>query len=135
MSEISLDPRFSPVRIDHTIISWRVWYTDDRVFDSETTTWDKLPADGLLLVRLYLGTKGCSREMGGCSLYWRQETDKGVIYAYDNAENAIIPQECWDNNLVKRGVWTTDQEMADVREAAMAAIEAPNEEIRTVAGA
>ena len=114
--------------VDRTIVAWRAWYTNGRVYDSETTRWEDLPETGVLFIRLYYRTRPYGRYMSGSDYYWRSVD--GAIYAHDHVLSAQIPQECWDASLVKRGEWTTDQEMADVMYGAVDTATAPNENDR-----
>ena len=114
--------------IDRTIVAWRAWYTDKRVFDSETTRWEDLPAIGVLFIRLYYKTRPYGRYMSGSDYYWRSVD--GTIYGHDHAISALIPQECWDADLVKQGTWATDQAMVDAMDSAVATETAPNENER-----
>lgn len=113
------------------IVGWRAWYCDNRYFDSTTTTWEELPANGALYFILYHKTRPYSRIMSGRSLYWRETTNKGDIFGYDNVDDALISQATWDANRVKRGKWVTDNEMHAVHhEANQWPSIAPDESLR-----
>lgn len=116
--------------IDRTIVGWRAWYTGGRTYDSDTTRWEDLPADGFLAARYYYRTKAHGKYASGSDLYWKD----GEIYAHDSVASARIRDELWQLGMVKKGIWVTDQEMADAREAMVAAVEAPNEEERLPRG-
>lgn len=116
---------------DLTVVGWRAWYSGGRTFDSVTTTWSELPADGALYFLLYHRTRPYCRSMCGRSLYWQEPTANGPIYAYDDSADAIISQETWQANRVKRGKWVTDNEMQEVRLAADKLTQtAPDEALR-----
>ena len=106
-------------KIDAAIVSWRAWYTGGRVFESTTTRWEDLPAEGALIFVLFRRTRPYRRMMLGVSLYWHI----GDIYACDNAADALIPEGA----SVKKGKWVTDVEFRAASEEATAAWEAPNE--------
>ncbi len=116
--------------IDHTPISWRAWYTGNRVFESTTTSWEDLPEEGLLRVNVYYRTRPYHKKMQGRSLYWVEHMPEGVVYCYDDSADAIISKEAQENNRVKKGKWVPDVEFERVRHAADAARDAPNEEDR-----
>jgi hypothetical protein len=120
---------------DLIVVGWRAWYTDGRVFDSAATRWEDLPEHGVLVVLLYHRTRPYSRTMSGRSLYWREVTPKGSIYACDETADAIIPKEVRQANCVKYGKWVTDNEMLEARLASekMQPI-APNESLRVDKG-
>jgi hypothetical protein len=106
---------------DRTIVAWRAWYTDKRIFESTTTRWEDLPAHGALGFRLYY-SNGEGRIMGGTDLYWKD----GDIYAHDDVPSAIIRPELEESGMVKRGRWTTDPEMGWARDAIRGASEPPD---------
>lgn len=116
--------------IDMTPCSWRAWYTGGRQFDSTTTAWEDLPAEGLLRVNVYYRTRPYYKRLHGRSLYWLEYTDHGPVYCYDDTADAIISEEARENNRVKRGKWIADAEWERIRLLADAAVTAPNEDER-----
>jgi hypothetical protein len=107
---------------DRTVAAWRAWYTDKRVFESTKTNWTDLPAEGVLCIRLYYGSGGGrGRFMSGSDLYWND----GDIYAHDDVAAAIIRDGLEEAGQVKRGRWTTDDEMAWANQSMMKAEDAP----------
>ena len=113
--------------IDRTIVSWRAWYTGGRTFHSMTTCWKDLPEIGVLCVVIYYRTRPYRRSMSGSSLYWLEDTPEGPVFGYDDAADAIIPDEVYQKGCVKRGKWVTDEEMAEVTIQVQKASIAPNE--------
>ena len=97
--------------IDRTIVGWRAWYAGGRVYDSTQMEWSELPEHGVLIVILYYKTRWYSRTMSGSSIYWREDTPQGPIYAHNEAADAIISAEARERNYVKFGKWVTDEEL------------------------
>ena len=118
--------------IDVSIVGWRAWYSKGsdgkpRVFNSVEHRWENLPAEGVLVFCLYQKTRPRRRMMIGVSRYWHIPEER--IYACDNREDAKLPdglEEKW----IKEGQWVDDQEMQNASDAAMAAMEAPDESLR-----
>lgn len=115
---------------DHTVVGWRAWYTEGRVYDSSSSRWEDMPHVGVVAIVVYHRTRPYRRIMVGGSLYWIKDTPKGVAYCMDDHRDALIAPEDWERHHVKRGLWVTDEEYADVRVAVDAATEAPDESVR-----
>lgn len=109
----------------YDIVGWRAWYAGGRKFDSGTTCWEDLPAEGVLIFVLYQRERRRCRRMLGVTLYWKDSD----IYACDDTNDANIREDL-PANCVKRGKWVTDGEMGLAQEEARAAIEAPDESQR-----
>lgn len=109
----------------YDIVSWRAWYTGERKYNSETTKWEDLPAEGVLCFVFYQREKKRRRLMAGVTLYWND----GEIFAGDNVADAEIrsnlPQE-----FIKRGKWVTDAEFGKAYDEASAIRQSPNESVR-----
>lgn len=116
----------SEERPDLTIVGWRAWYTDGRMYNSLTTDWVDLPAEGALVFTLYQRPRKRRRIMCGVTLYWKDDEK----YCCDNTADADIPEDL-PAEFVKRGKWVTDTELEAARTAAFAAMESPDESLRT----
>ena len=85
---------------------WRAYYTERRVFRSEETTWQELPATGVLAVFL-LNPTGLTRLLGGD---WYSRDGDGVFH--------YVPSRAWGawepapatlcRSCVKQGVGIPD---------------------------
>ena len=94
-----------------TLLRWVAYYTDDRVFHSEDTTWQALPSSGLLVVVMIYDT--------GRTFY-----NGGDWYIWENGGLRYIPSGEWGTNqpfpdvsclsCVKEGVGVSDIEFAMV---------------------
>jgi hypothetical protein len=120
---MSADPK-------NRVVSWRAWYVTEAHgllrFDSRKTQWKDLPKVGALVFVLYYEGKGC-RIMSGRSLYWREQTSKGVIYACDDMADAILPTGGKESPFVKLGKWTTDEIMTQASDEAQSLQKKPPE--------
>lgn len=117
--------------IDVKIVGWRAWYTKGadgkpRIFNSVDHRWADLPTEGVLVFCLYQKTRPRRRIMVGVSLYWH--IPEKSIFACDNAADAKIDgiSEEW----IKHGQWVDDVEYQAAIDAAMAAMDAPDETLR-----
>ena len=116
--------------IDVSVVAWCAWFTKSggefRYYDSITSAWEDLPAEGALMFVLFQRTRGYRRTMSGVSLYWHDP--RSEIYACDNREDALIPEDLPDK-WIKKGKWVTDQDFREVTELALAARTAPDESL------
>jgi hypothetical protein len=105
------------VTLPTRIIGWRAWYTGGRTFDSATTEWEDLPDDGVVLIMLYQDVRDSSnfflrRGMSGADYYFKS----GDIYG-SGFHDDEIPRR-YPGASIKRGKWTTEEEMYAVTEEA-----------------
>ena len=112
----------------YRIVGWRAWYSGGRTYDSTMTSWRALPPDGALVFVLYHRRPGHRRIMSGVSLYWRRVTESGIVFACDDAADALL--DGVDTQDLKHGKWVADEEFLAVHDAAVAADEAPDETVR-----
>jgi hypothetical protein len=99
-------------------IRWRIWYTDDRLFDSDLGhTIDDLPRDGVLYVRIdHIGPgipEGTHRVMGQCEWYWHDP--KRNIWASDSRQTKEEIEARYPDAILLRGKWTSDEEIARIK--------------------
>lgn len=109
---------------NQTILGFRVWYENDQIFDSKTTTWEVLPDDGLIVVMLYenkrlkSGTGYYRKICSNQSYYWVVPPNNlDVFYDDDN------PIERYPGAVVKRGKWVPYAEYETAIKKAMEALE------------
>jgi hypothetical protein len=97
-------------------IRWRIWYTDNRLFDSDAGhTIDDLPRDGVLYVRIdHPDTPGKHRVMGQCDWYWHDPVKN--IWASDSRQTPEEIKARYPGAILLRGKWTSDEEIARIRE-------------------
>lgn len=103
------------------IIGWRIWYTEGRVYDSQMTTWEKLPDDGVLCICYYFSDTTPAglplrRVDSGADYYFKA----GDVYGSNNDPPEIILARYPDANI-KRGKWTTLDEMNSAEQEMMRA--------------
>lgn len=96
------------------VIGWRAWY-EGSVFDSRTTQWEDLPADGVQYVVLY-HEDGTRRVMSGNDYYWRWRSDFGMVYAHGDERPS---EERYPDATVLRGKWTSDENLKRIEAEAM----------------
>jgi len=104
-------------------IAWKIWYTDNRVFNSKDYKWEDLPDDGVLIWMIYHDEKdGQGRHyrtiVNGYD--WHFCDNKG-LYAYNNEtleSNKRRYPDCSPKSF-KRGIWVTNEEFNRVRNIAM----------------
>ena len=92
-------------------VCWRVWYVGGQVFDGASfADWGALPDDGFLYGAVGWTTddRRYGRQMGGNDRYWM--TPEGVVGHSDDSEAEIL--ERYAGASVKRGMWTTEAEVA-----------------------
>lgn len=88
--------------IDREIIGWRAWYTEERVYDSDSTRWEQLPRQGALVFVFYLPTNGKRHIMQGQDYYWKH----GDCFDCDNDIGKLPPGI--DGRNVKMGKEISD---------------------------
>jgi hypothetical protein len=99
------------------VIRWRVWYVGGDTYDGSTfDAWQQLPGDGVLTIMLWF-EDGTRRVEQGNDFYFA--TPDGVFG--HNDDPAEETERRYPGVSVKRGMWTTDAEMARVAAEAMAA--------------
>lgn len=103
-------------------VAWRAWFKGGARYDSRSSRWREIPDEGCLLFVVYMGEK---TKMGGYPYrkivsggdwYWMDEG--GMIHCSDTHDNMgqwVDPPEV---DGLKRGIWTTDEEMTDVQSEA-----------------
>lgn len=92
---------------------FRAWYTEGRVYEGHGyDDWCALPDDGVLTVMLY-HADGTRRVEQGNDYYWA--TPDGI---YGHSDDQQI-EDRYPGASVKRGKWTTDEEMGHVARVAI----------------
>lgn len=108
-----------------TPVGWLAWYTEGRRYSSDETAWDDLPDDGALLFVVYFdrttpGGVRHKRILSGADYYFRQ----GPLLADTNDPPDEIRRR-YPGAVIKRGKWTTDDDMARVLAEAKSAMTQP----------
>ena len=100
---------------------WRAYYTGGREFGSDGHDWADLPDDGVLLLKLYYdeftadGSVRYTKRLSGDDHYFHAPgTD---LFGCNNDPIEDI-HDRYPGVVVKRGKWTTREEMVAVRERA-----------------
>lgn len=107
-----------------SIIGFRTWYENDKVYDSKSTTWKELPDDGLIVVILYENKRLRSddgyyrRILSNKSFYWVMP-DNPLDVFYDD-EN---PTKRYPGAIIKLGKWVDYDQYEAVTVTAMETIE------------
>lgn len=104
------------------VAGWRIWYTDDRVFDSDEADWRALPDDGVLTLVIYYdefsGRDNSVRQrliLNGQDWYFY---DPGTDVFGANSDPLETNKERYPDAVFKRGKWTTRAEYERVRKRA-----------------
>ena len=127
MSDIgtnTTDPSEVPTTgTDTPVAGWRVYYTDGREYDSTETSWADLPDDGVLLLRLYYdrhtdGGVRYTKSLSGDDHYFH--VPGTALFGCNNDPIDEIEAR-YPGAIVKRGMWTTQDDMWRVKDAARAA--------------
>jgi hypothetical protein len=101
-------------------LAWKAWYVGGRSFCSEGTTWEELPDDGMLgLVVVFDEVAEPSltrmhRFVSGTDLYWMVDILGEPTICQGQHEDK--PETRYPGAVIKRGAWTSDEEMAKVNE-------------------
>jgi hypothetical protein len=102
------------------VVAWKAWYHGGRAFCSTGAPWEDLPDEGVLGVVMVFDEKSpgtdvqMRRMMAGSDLYWGCEI--GGHFTLCEGSHEDLPQERYPGASVKRGVWTSDEEMSRVNE-------------------
>jgi hypothetical protein len=104
------------------MIRWRAWYRGGQDFESADTKWEDLPSDGMLMAVILLdeyseGGVRYRRIMMGSDWYWLCELE-GRITLCENNETPDKILERYPDAVLKRGAWTSDEEMERVKKVA-----------------
>lgn len=107
------------------IDGWRVWYTDDRVYNSNDTDWSSLPDDGVLILCIYYDRWNRTGDvryrliLSGDDWYF-YNPDTGLFGS--NTDTLSENENRYPNAIFKRGSWGTAEEFERVRNAAFDSI-------------
>jgi hypothetical protein len=99
------------------VASWKAWYIGGRVFCSATHAWADLPDDGMLFLKLYFDERTpdgvqLGQNCSGDDWYWHVPgTD---LYAHDSRQTRDEIERRYPGAILKRGKWTTPDEMQRV---------------------
>lgn len=109
------------------VIGWRAWYDGRLVFDSKTTAWEDLPADGVVSIVLYEDSMTPAghptrQVMEGSSFYFRAPGAHDFIYGHNEGPAADI-QRRYPGAIVVLGKWVDGVTLEQIQTAAMTARE------------
>lgn len=98
---------------------WRAWYADGSSVTSDESTWHDLPADGLIIWKVWWDEHRKGLFCGHDSIWWDGE---GQVYQLDLPEpfHEVAAAEAAAGRL-KRGVYIDSEAYAAVYEEALAA--------------
>lgn len=96
------------------MIAWKAWYAGGRAYCSTGTRWVDLPDDGVLgFVVLFDHVspqdERYRRFVSGSDLYWMVEIEGDQTLCQGSHEDK--PAERYPGASIKRGRWTSDEEM------------------------
>ncbi len=96
---------------------WFAWYSLTERYDSDSTTWNDLPAEGLQVVVVYRETGRTIYD--GADWYWLYGGRMNYLAsASDSGVNRAKPQiSC--SSCIKRGTRIADDQIAAIQKAAM----------------
>ena len=99
----------------YQMIAWKAWYRGGRAFCSTGTTFAELPDDGALgFVVLFDEISGPSgmhfkKQYSGGDLYWLVDILGKLTLCQGSHDDQ--PEKRYPGAIIKRGAWTSDQEM------------------------
>jgi hypothetical protein len=102
------------------VLAWKAWYRGGQAFCSTGREWSELPADGVLGVVVVFDDRCPSsgvqlrRMVSGTDLYWACEIDGHFTICQGSHEDR--PEKRYPGASIKRGAWTSDEEMQRVNE-------------------
>ena len=100
------------------VISWKAWYRGGQAYCSTGREWADLPDDGVLAVVVifdeYSGKVQLRRMISGTDFYWTCEIDGHETFCQGAHDD--FPEHRYPGAIIKRGVWTSDEEMQRVNE-------------------
>ena len=110
--------------MDRSVVGWRVWYDGGRTFDSRTMQWADLPDDGLQVMVVYYANGNRSMESGNDIYFEAPGKSGGLIYGSSLEPKRHILVR-YPKAIVKKGRWTTYQEITDQQDIAEKVTESP----------
>lgn len=103
------------------VAGWRAWYAGGRICSARSTTWARLPELGIVVVAVYYAAFTVAgvryrRFLDGGDWYWPWDRS-----GTSDARGAWIePPAHVPPALLKRGVWVSDREFAEISRRAWA---------------
>jgi hypothetical protein len=101
------------------ILAWKAWYSGGRAFCSTGTDWADLPDEGVLGIVVVFdevspaGTR-LHRFVSGTDLYWMVDILGHPTICQGSHDDK--PERRYPGASIKKGVWTSDEEMARVND-------------------
>ena len=102
------------------VLAWKAWYRGGQAYCSTGREWASLPDEGVLAVVVVFDeccpTSGVQlrRMISGSDLYWTCEIDGHETFCQGSHEDK--PRRRYPGAIIKRGIWTSDEEMQRVNE-------------------
>jgi hypothetical protein len=102
------------------VLAWKAWYRGGQAFCSTGREWDELPDEGVLGIVVLFDETGpgsnipLRRMVSGSDLYWACEIDGHWTICQGAHEDR--PEKRYPGAIIKRGVWTSDEEMQRVND-------------------
>lgn len=93
------------------VVAWKAWYRGGQSFCSPGTEWEDLPNEGVIAVAIRFDN-GMHRVMTGSDYYWMVEILGKTTFCQGLHEDK--PAERYPGASIKRGVWTSDEEMQQI---------------------
>lgn len=93
------------------MIAWKAWFSGGRSWCSSGTPWEDLPEEGVIGVVIVFDD-GTRRNMTGSDMYWMVELLGKPTLCQGLHDDR--PAERYPGASIKRGVWTSDEEMRRV---------------------
>lgn len=100
-------------------MKWRIWYKGNLHFDGETQAdWAALPDDGVIGVAIVFGKNEDGITLGelvsGSDWYWMFEDKIYQSNTSSDIPNEWLPHNAPDGAILKKGRWTTQEELDDI---------------------
>ena len=93
--------------------AWKAWYIDGQAWCSAGTDWADLPKEGVIGVTIVFDDD-TRRFMTGSDFYWLTELLGKPTLCQGLHDD--YPKRRYPGASIKRGVWTSDEEMRHVLE-------------------
>ena len=96
------------------VIAWKAWYREGLIFCSTGTEFSDLPDDGALAFVVLFDEKAPNgfplrKQYSGGTLYWMVDIQGHQTLCQGDHEDR--PEKRYPGAIIKRGAWTSDQEM------------------------
>ena len=95
------------------VVAWKAWYRGGQAFCSAGSEWADLPDEGVIGVTIVYSDE-TRRFMTGSDFYWVADIMGKATFCQGLHDD--FPERRYPGAIIKKGVWTTDEEMRLVLE-------------------